>query len=263
MAGRLEGRVAMITGAGGTGLGRAGAYLFAREGARVVALDINEAGLEETVQHIRAEGGSAIGVRADVSRIEEVRAVVEAGDREFGRIDILWNNAAMMGTMYTPLEEIEPEVWNRTFMVNVGGYFHAIKCVVPQMKARRSGVILNTTSMAALIALRPGIGAYSASKGAIVSMTRQLALELGPFNIRVNCLAGGHGGIPGTKVPRPDVNPFDTVPYNGGDAAMPQSDVTRRPRQEELAHTALFLVDDAAGPMNGVILPHDGGRLSR
>ena len=267
MSGRLSGKVAVVTGSGGAGLGRAGARLFAAEGARVVVLDVSEDGTEETVRLIRDQGGEAIGVPTDVTDLDAVRRMADRALSSFGGIDILWNNAAILNNRHVPAEDISTEDWNETFAVNVTGYFHCVKAVVPHMKARQAGTILSTGSLAALTALSPGFMHYAASKAAVVQMTRWLAAELGPFNIRVNCLAGGGiqgpgGAWKGPFLPPPQESPFGGLPARIP-SAMPATEATRWPSVAEFAYGALYLVDPAAGPVTGVVLPVDGGRTSR
>ena len=266
MSGRLSGKVAVVTGSGGAGLGRAGARLFAADGAQIVVLDISEDGIEETVRLIHDKGGEAIGVRTDVTDLHAVEGMVEQALTRFGQIDILWNNAAILTNRYVPAEDISTEDWDETFAVNVTGYFHCAKAVIPHMKARQAGTILNTASLAALTALTPGYLHYAASKAAVVQMTRWLAAELGAFNIRVNCLAGGGIQGPGgswKEVFRPpDESPFGALPVRIP-SAMPTTEATRWPSVAEFAYGALYLVDPAAGPVTGVVLPVDGGRTSR
>jgi NAD(P)-dependent dehydrogenase (short-subunit alcohol dehydrogenase family) len=262
--GRLEGRVAIITGSGGIGLGRAGAVLFASEGARVAVLDVDEAGIEETLRQVEAAGGEAIGVRTDVSKLGEVEAMVETVLEAYTQLDILWNNAAVIRSLYTPAEEIPVEDWHTVINVNLTGYFYCAKAVIPHMKARRSGAILFGSAWGALIPVRAGAFAYAVTKASALQMARQLAVELGPYNIRVNAIAGGSGGTPGSNEPVPDESPFGGLEHRLGlEGDMPITGATRRPTPEELARAALYLVDDASGPLTGVTLSLDGGRTAR
>jgi 3-oxoacyl-[acyl-carrier protein] reductase len=264
---RLSDRVALVTGAGGLGLGRAGARLFARHGARVVVVDNRPDGVSETVRQIREEGGDALGVEADVRSDAEVEEAVASALERFGRIDILWNNAAILTTTYARAEDISIGAWQETFDVNIAGYFRFAKNVIPQMKAQHAGVIVNTASWGALTGLAPGYLDYAASKAAVVQFTRTLAVELGPFNIRVNCLAGGGirgpGGVQGDTPPvRPSASPFEPLPLEIP-SVMPSTDATRWPTPDEVAHAALYLADAMSGPVTGIVLTVDGGRTSR
>jgi NAD(P)-dependent dehydrogenase (short-subunit alcohol dehydrogenase family) len=223
-----------------------------------VVVDIVDEGIEGTVRAVKETGNEAIGIRTDVSKLAEVRAMVDKTIKTYGQIDILWNNAAVINALYSSAEEISEEDWNKVISVNLNGVFFGVKCVIPHMKERKKGVILNTASIAGMVAHRPGRAAYVASKGAIISFTRQLSLELGPSNIRVNAIAPGsmNTGM-SRKVPRPEKVTFE---YERKDAA---ADAIRVADPMEVARTALFLVGDDIGPMTGVILPHDGGKAAR
>jgi NAD(P)-dependent dehydrogenase (short-subunit alcohol dehydrogenase family) len=260
--GRLAGKVAIVTGAG-SGIGAAGALLFAAEGARVVVVDSVAERVDATVAAVRAAGGDALGCTTDVSDFQAVGATVEATLAEYGRVDILWNNAGIVRGFGVPLEEISVETWHEVIDVNLNGTFYALKHVIPHMKARRSGAIVNTASIAGLVAYIPGRAPYSASKGAIVALTRLAALELAAFNIRVNCIAPGrvHTNIGADAPSRPAHNDFGIewtppVPH-------PETDATRAAEPIEIAHTALYLVSDEVGPLTGATISHDGGAASR
>ena len=255
--GKLKDKVAIITGAA-SGLGRAGAILFAEEGAKVVAVDVTADALQEVVSEISTAGGEAMAVVTDVSKLAEVARMVDDTIKAWGRIDILWNNAAIIRSLYNAAEEISEEDWNAVIAINLTGTFFGIKCVVPHMKRQQKGVIINTASIAGMIANRVGRAAYVASKGGIISLTRQLSLELGPHNIRVNAIAPGsvNTGM-GRRVPRPGKVTFE---YKRDDSPV---DAMRVAEPVEVARTALFLAGDDVGPLTGIILPHDGGKSAR
>ena len=258
--GRLTGKVAVITGAG-SGIGEAGAHLFAREGARVVVADLHADRVEATVTAIREAGGTATGSVTDVADRASVEAMVDAAISDQGTIDILWNNAGIGTGAGTPIEQIAVEDWLRVVDVNLNGVFYAIRAVLPHMKARRSGSILTTSSICGMVAFVPGGAAYAATKGAVIAITRVLALELAGFNIRVNCIAPGRVRTRiGEGATHPDGNPFAIdwplpIPH-------PQTDATREAEPIEIAHTALHLVSDEVGPLTGTTITHDGGITS-
>ncbi len=255
--GKLDGKVAIITGAA-SGIGRAGAKLFAAEGARVVAVDVTADALNDVVEGIRGDGGEAVAAVVDISKLDQMQRMVDDAVARWGRIDILWNNAAIIRSLYNAAEEISEEDWNAVIAVNLTGTFFGVKCVVPHMKRQQNGVIINTASIAGMVAHRVGRAAYVASKGAVISLTRQLSLELGSFNIRVNAIAPGsvNTGI-SKRVPRPEKVTFE---YQRNDASV---DALRVAEPIEIARTALFLAGDDVGPLTGIILPHDGGKSAR
>jgi 3-oxoacyl-[acyl-carrier protein] reductase len=183
---RLAGKVAIVTGAA-SGIGKASALLFGREGARVVASDMNSVGGEETAAAIEANGGKAVFVRADVSLASDMEGLVNAATSRFSRIDILFNVAGIFMNS-TPVEDIEESLWDRIYRVNVKSVFLGAKFTVPEMKRIGGGRIINTASMTALSPSRE-LSAYASSKGAVITLTRVLAAELAPHNIRVNCIS--------------------------------------------------------------------------
>jgi NAD(P)-dependent dehydrogenase (short-subunit alcohol dehydrogenase family) len=266
MTARLHDKVAIVTGSGGAGLGRAGARLFAAEGAKVVVLDVRAEGINETLRQIKHEGGEAIGIKTDVRQPSDVEQMVQETLWNYGQIDILWNNAAILTKPFVPAEQLSLDDWNETLAVNLTGYFICAKSVVPHMKQRRSGAIVNTASLGAVTALAPGLLHYASAKAGVVQMTRVLAAELGPFNIRVNCLLGGGirgpGGVWTEVFTPPDASPFGDLPATIT-PVMPTTEATRWPTPDEFAAGALYLVDPASGPVTGVILPVDGGWTSR
>jgi 3-oxoacyl-[acyl-carrier protein] reductase len=179
--GRLAGLAAVITGAG-SGIGRASAIEFAREGARVVVSDVRAQAARESADLLRAEGADAECVVADVTRWEQCESMVQAAVDRFGRIDVLFNNAGMP-MAFTPFEETPDELWDRIYAVNVKGVFYGCRAAVPHMKRQGGGVIINTASTAG-IRPRPGLAAYNSSKGAVITLTKSLAVELAPHRIR-------------------------------------------------------------------------------
>src|SRR5206468_2096346 len=182
---RFDGRTAIVTGAG-SGFGEAIATRFAREGARVVVADVNEENGRRVAAAVAAEGGTARFVRTDVSRAADVKAMVDEAVSAFGGLDVLVNNAGFSHRMM-PLWELPEDEYERVFATNVRGVYLGCKYAVPVMKQRGGGVIVNTASIGA-VAPRPGITAYNATKGAVVTMTRGLAVEVAPFGIRVNAV---------------------------------------------------------------------------
>ncbi len=249
---RLENKVAIVTG-GASGIGQAICELFAREGAKVVVADINRDGGNETVSHIGNNSGQAIFVEADVSREEDAKKIVSAAVEEFGKINILVNNAAEF--VLKGMEELTAEDWRKTIGVNVQGPCFCIKCAVPEMKKAGGGSIVNIASVAGVIALANHLP-YGPSKGALITMTRNLAQELGPFNIRVNCLSPGGTLTPATYRAMEMWNiTLDDITNMIGK----QTFLNRIARPIEIAYGALFLASNEASYVTGINLMVDGG----
>jgi NAD(P)-dependent dehydrogenase (short-subunit alcohol dehydrogenase family) len=247
----LENKVAIVTGAGsraaGIGNGRATAILFAREGAKVLLVDNSAAAAEETLKMIKEEGGEAEIFVADVSQADDCRAMVEQAVSRWGRLDILDNNVGIgcAGSVVI----VEEKDWDRTMMVNVKSMMLTGKFAVPAMATGGGGSIINISSISAL---RPrGLTAYSASKGAVIALTRAMAIDHAKEGIRVNCI-----------VPGPVYTP---MVYAGG-----MSEELRERRRLasplkiegtgwDIGYAAVFLASDEARYITGVILPVDGG----
>jgi 3-oxoacyl-[acyl-carrier protein] reductase len=250
--GRLQDKVALITGAG-SGIGRATAELFAKERAKVAVVDLSPESGEVTVEAIRELGADAICVQADVSLAADVKKMIDATVQAYGRLDVLHNNAGIpMGA--TPIEEVDDEFFDRMMAVNVRSVHLGCKYAVPQMKEQGGGVILNTASTAG-IRPRPGLSAYAASKGAVIALTKALALELAPFKIRVvsiNPVATDSPMLPSF---------FGSIdPAEARQRYVASIPMGRLNQPEDIAHAALYLASDEAFMVTGTAFEIDGGR---
>ena len=248
---RLAGKVAIVTGAGsradGIGNGRAAAILFAREGARVLLVDQNREWAETTLKMIESEGGEAAVCVADVTKGDDCRAMVADAVQRWGRLDILDNNVGIGGR--GTVVETSLEDWERIMHVNVTGMMLASKHAIPAMAKGGGGAIVNISSISAL---RPrGLTAYSASKGAVIALTRAMAIDHAAEGIRVNCIAPGPV--------------FTPMVYAGG-----MTEETRERRRKasplgiegtgwDIGYAALYLVSAEARYVTGVVIPVDGG----
>jgi NAD(P)-dependent dehydrogenase (short-subunit alcohol dehydrogenase family) len=187
---RLPNKVALITGAG-SGIGRESSYLFASEGAAVVAVDVNQDAAAETARAIVGEGGKAIALKADVSKDADCAAMVAASESEFGKLDVLFNNAGIMHSADDDAVSTDEEVWDLTMAINAKGVFLGCKHGIPALRRAGGGSIINTASFVAVLGAATPQVAYTASKGAVLAMTRELAVVHARENIRVNALCPG------------------------------------------------------------------------
>lgn len=250
----LTGKRALITG-GASGIGRATALLFAREGAAVSVVDLDELGGQAVVQTILDEGGQAIFVRCDVSRAADCQRAVQQTVSKLGGLDILFNNAGIVRRA-TVLETTEAE-WDRVMAVNVKSIFLLSKYAIPVMIRAGGGVIINTASGWGLVGGRRAVS-YCASKGAVVNMTRAMALDHGQQNIRVNCICPGDTDTPMLRDEAQQLG----EPEERFLAEAAQRPLQRIGRPEEIAQAVLYLASDASSFVTGTALVVDGGGLA-
>jgi 3-oxoacyl-[acyl-carrier protein] reductase len=250
---KLKDRVAVVTGAG-SGIGAASAIAFAAEGARVMVVDVEEASAKHTVEQIEKAGGHAVALRADVTRAADNQAIVERAGALWSRLDIFFANAGVP-QWKTAVEDVEEELYDRIMAVNVKGVFLGAKYALPVMKRQKRGVFLVTASTAA-IRPRPGGQVYAASKGAVVTMTKGLALEAAPFGVRVVALAPVATVTPmlATFMNKREVDEEGLASYI---ATVP---LGRLNQPEDIARAAVFLASDEAAMITGSCVEVDGGR---
>ena len=250
---RLEGKVCIITGAG-SGQGRSAALRFAEEGAGVVIAEIDRAGGAAVADEIAAAGGEALFVEADVSVEDDWRRVVAGAVERFAGVDVLYNNAAVAPFEDGSVVDVPLEVWDRTLAVNLSGPMLGCRHAIPQMLRRGGGSIINTSSIRAFVGGSQPIDAYTASKGALISLTRSLAVVYGPQGIRANVIAPGTIRTPMAMV-------HDAHGDPGSQMRLARYPVGRFGEPAEIADLALYLASDESRWTNGAVMVIDGGAM--
>jgi NAD(P)-dependent dehydrogenase (short-subunit alcohol dehydrogenase family) len=248
---RLADKVAIITGAG-SGMGRVAAQMFAAEGAKVVAADFDASHGAETVEAVKAAGGDAVFVQTDVSDETDAAAMVAAAMDRYGRIDVLYNNAGIMPEADHSVVDTDVAVWDQVMAVNLRGVFLGCKYAIPRMVEQGSGSVINISSFVALLGCSVPQDAYTASKGAVLSLTRSLAVQFGPKGVRSNAICPG---------------PIETpllMDWLVKDEAAKQLRLARNPtgrfgKPEEVVNVAVYLASDESRWTNGAHFVIDGG----
>ena len=255
MAGRVEGKVALVTG-GSSGIGRATAQVFAREGAKLVVADMDEDGGQQTVHGITEQGGEAVFVRADVTVATEAEAMISQAVAAYGRLDCAYNNAGVTQRDYPPTDEYPLDDWHRVLAVNLTGVWLCLKYELAQMRKQGSGAIVNTASIAGLVGIA-GRSAYVASKHGVVGITKTAALEYASQGIRVNAVCPGY-----VRTPMVDY----VIRHQGPELEaqiVAREPVGRLGRPEEIAETVVWLCSDAASFITGHAMAADGGFMAQ
>jgi len=247
---RLANKVAVITGAG-SGIGRESALLFAREGARVVVADVNDDAGQAVVEELRAAGGEAVYVRADVSKGADAEGMVRAAEESFGRLDVLFNNAGISHAKDDDAVATEEEVWDLTMNINLKGVFLGCKYGIPALRRAGGGSIINTASFVALLGAATPQLAYTASKGGVLAMTRELAVIHAREGIRVNALC------PGPLRTELLMKYLDTEEKR--QRRLVHVPMGRFGEAREIAQAALFLASDESSFTTGATFLVDGG----
>jgi NAD(P)-dependent dehydrogenase (short-subunit alcohol dehydrogenase family) len=247
---RLKDKVALITGAG-SGIGRETALLFASEGAKIVVVDINDSGGQETVRLVEDQGGQAVYVRADISKAADCEKMVQVAEASYGRLNVLFNNAGISHARDDDAINTEEEVWDLTMAINLKGVFLGCKYGIPALRRAGGGSIINTASFVAILGAATPQLAYTASKGGVLSMTRELAVIHARENIRVNALC------PGPLHTELLMKYLDTEAKK--QRRLVHIPMGRFGEAKEIARAVLFLASDESSFVTGATFTVDGG----
>ncbi len=254
MADRLKGRIIIVTG-GGSGIGRAAAYCFCREGAQVVVADVSVTGGEETVKKIKSGGGDAVFVKCDVSKAQEVKAMVDECVDTFGGLNCAFNNAGIEG-IQAPTADYSEDIWDKAIHINLIGVYLCMKYEIPEMLKSGGGSIVNMSSILGLVGF-PGASAYVAAKHGVVGLTKTAAIEYATQGIRVNAVCPAFILTPMLERGGITTNP-EMMKYVSDLHPM-----KRMGKPEEVAESVIWLFTDAASFVTGTSLLVDGGYLSQ
>jgi NAD(P)-dependent dehydrogenase (short-subunit alcohol dehydrogenase family) len=253
MPGQLDGKVALVTG-GSSGIGRATALTFAREGATVVVADMQHDGGHQTVHMIQESGGEATFVPVDVTKAADVQAMIAKAVQTYGRLDCAYNNAGVGSRARAPLADYPEEDWHRIIAINLTGVWLCMKYEIPQMLQQGGGAIVNTASVAGLAGL-PETSAYVASKHGVVGITRTAALEYARQGIRINCVCPGYIRTPMTAQSMSDPDRLTQM--------IAREPIGRVGNPEEVAAAVMWLCSDAASFVTGHTMTIDGGYMAQ
>lgn len=250
--GNFAGKVAFVTGAA-SGIGRAAAVAFAREGASVVVADVSESGSQETVRLVEGLGGRALAVRCDVTQAEDVKAALAKNIEAFGRLDFAFNNAGIEPKNPAPTADYDEQEWNRILDINLRGVFLCMKHEIPLiLKHGGGGAIVNTSSGAGIIGIK-GSPAYTAAKHGVIGLTKAAALDYASKKIRINAVCPGY-------IDTPMMSRFTGGTDEGRAKVIGEEPVGRMGKPEEIAAAVVWLCSDAAAFMVGHAMVIDGGQ---
>jgi NAD(P)-dependent dehydrogenase (short-subunit alcohol dehydrogenase family) len=248
---RLADKVALITGAG-SGMGRVAAQMFAAEGAKVVVADFDEAAGSETAESVKQSGGDASFVRADVSSEADAKAMVDHAVDRFGGVDVLYNNAGVMPEQDHSVIDTDVPTWDRVMAINVRGVFLACKYAIPPMLEQGSGSVINISSFVALLGCSVPQDAYTASKGAVLSLTRSLAVQFGPQGVRSNAICPG-------PIETPMLMEWLLKDEDARKVRLARNPTGRFGTPEEVVNVAIYLASNESLWTNGAHFVIDGG----
>lgn len=255
MSGQLDGKVALVTG-GASGIGRATALIFAREGAKLIIADMNEDGGHQTVHMITEQGGAATFVKTDVAKATAVEALITQAVQTYGRLDCAHNNAGIGARPRVLMHELPEEGWDRVLDINLKGVWLCMKYEIAQMLKQGGGAIVNTASIMGLVGSWSGSGAYNASKHGVVGLTKTAALEYATSGIRVNAVCPGYIRTPLIEealISKPEMETQIVARHPLG----------RMGRPEEIAEAVVWLCSDAASFVTGHTMTVDGGYVAQ
>jgi NAD(P)-dependent dehydrogenase (short-subunit alcohol dehydrogenase family) len=248
---RLADKVAIITGSG-SGMGRTAALMFAEQGASVVVAEFSEPAGAETVRLVEANGGRASFVKVDVSNEADAKAMVDHAVATYGRVDVLYNNAGIMPEADHSVTDTEVAVWDQVMAVNVRGVFLGCKYAIPRMVAQGSGSVINIASFVALVGCSVPQDAYTASKGALLALTRSMAVQFGPHGVRTNAICPG-------PVETPLLMDWLVKDEEAKRIRLARNPSGRFGKPEEIVNMAIYLASDESRWTNGAQLVVDGG----
>jgi NAD(P)-dependent dehydrogenase (short-subunit alcohol dehydrogenase family) len=251
---RLKDRVCLVTGAA-SGMGRVAAETFCREGARVVLADLSDEAGEAAAEAARGEGGDARFVRCDVTREDDVRGAVAAAVERWGRLDVLYNNAGIMLEEDRSVVDTEEAAWDRTLAVNVKGIFFCCKHGIPEMIRGGGGSVINIASFVALVGCSVPQDAYTASKGAVIALTKSLAVQFGPRGVRSNAICPG-------PIETPLMTEWLLSDPEAKALRLARNPTGRFGRPEDVVNAGVYLASDESTWTNGAVIVIDGGITS-
>jgi NAD(P)-dependent dehydrogenase (short-subunit alcohol dehydrogenase family) len=251
---RLKDRVCLVTGAA-SGMGRVAAEAFCREGARVVLADLSDETGEAAAETARGEGGDARFVRCDVTREDDVRGAVAAAVERWGRLDVLYNNAGIMLEEDRSVVDTEEAAWDRTLAVNVKGIFFCCKHGIPEMIRGGGGSVINIASFVALVGCSVPQDAYTASKGAVIALTKSLAVQFGPRGVRSNAICPG-------PIETPLMTEWLLSDPEAKALRLARNPTGRFGRPEDVVNAGVYLASDESTWTNGAVIVIDGGITS-
>jgi NAD(P)-dependent dehydrogenase (short-subunit alcohol dehydrogenase family) len=248
---RLDGKVAIITGAGG-GMGRTAADLFAKEGAKVVLADVSEEIVESAAADVRTAGGEATGVAADVSDEASAKRMVDHAIATYGRVDVLYNNAGIMPAADHSVVDTDVATWDKVMAVNVRGVFLGCKYAIPRMVDQGTGSVINVASFVAILGCSVPQDAYTASKGAVLALTRSLAVQFAPHGVRSNSISPG-------PIETPLLLDWLVKDEEAKRIRLARNPTGRFGKPEEIVNVAVYLASDESRWTNGANFVIDGG----